>query len=464
MYFILNLKKIGALTSKLYAFKARPWETSLVKSIDNSNNLASPILIETKDAKILRILPSYNKHLQIEWCSDKTRYMHESNDKHRLAHAYALNKKNYFEKLYNSANVYKLVSSLLGSFKNFDILVGANQDNDTLYKAKHIARKLGADYLSEFNSHLNQNFAFSYSSTKSLDSLEEAKSICFIGLNPRIETTVANLVFRFRFLKGNFKVYSLSCAQDLTYYNENYGSIIHTLVSISSGKHKLNTSTDKKTLIACGDSLSKRYDGQSIIYFGISAHHKSYAGILNFSNSANYVGAMHLAYNKWKSKNNTYFLGAEDEKSFKLIASKNYLCESSHVHKALKKASMLLPLPSHYEKNSSIYSYEGLIQKSYKALNFGGESIKAICNLSKSLNTYYFFAHIKKAENKKYLINYYTEQIFQKCIKKKQILKLSTRCIKSFYANMYNTSCISKASPTLTQLSNVQTKAYMSFI
>lgn len=461
---MILLKKIGALTSKVYAFKARPWETSLIKSIDICDSLGSPVSVETKGAKILRVLPRYNRHLQIEWCSDKARYIHETNDKHRLASPSALNKKGRFQKLNSLAQQKKISIALLASFNQLDVVVGRHLDNNTLYNAKLSTRLLGGDCLSEFSNKLSKTFAFSYASAKKLSDLESFKSILLLGLNPRWETTIANLLLRFRFLNGNFKVISVGNPVDLTYPSENYGSNSELLYNISIGKHTQNQNLDQNALYACGDSISQRTDAISLHMYGAISHHSGKYKSLFLSCGANAIGIAHLAIGEWKHKNSTYFIGADNAKSLKLVENKDFLCETPFVHKSIKKAFYLQPIQTYLEKNAHYIRYDGVVQVAHKALNFGVTALKPILGISTSIKQKSFFSSLQKVKKNKYFLNIHTCDVFQVLCKKDRRLKTKLTCVKSFYGNMYNSSSFIKTSPTLLQLAKLQNKMYWHFI
>ena len=92
------MRKIGALTSKVSAFKGRPWELKYVPSLDQCDSLGSNLLLNVKGRKVLRAVPSYNQNLQIEWVSDRSRYFHETNSKQRLSWAALKTKTTYKNK------------------------------------------------------------------------------------------------------------------------------------------------------------------------------------------------------------------------------------------------------------------------------------------------------------------------------------------------------------------------------
>src|SRR3989442_9990320 len=72
---VVDLCPVGALTSKPYAFAARPWELNKTESIDVMDAVGSAIRIDTRGREVMRILPRVNDDVNEEWISDKTRHV-----------------------------------------------------------------------------------------------------------------------------------------------------------------------------------------------------------------------------------------------------------------------------------------------------------------------------------------------------------------------------------------------------
>src|ERR671938_1833072 len=70
---VVDLCPVGALTSKPYAFAARPWELTKTESIDVMDAVGSAIRIDSRGREVMRILPRVNEAINEEWISDKTR-------------------------------------------------------------------------------------------------------------------------------------------------------------------------------------------------------------------------------------------------------------------------------------------------------------------------------------------------------------------------------------------------------
>src|SRR6184192_2603865 len=85
---VIDLCPVGALTSKPYAFAARPWELNKTESIDVMDALGSAIRIDTRGREVMRILPRANEDVNEEWISDKTRHVVDGLRTQRLDQPY----------------------------------------------------------------------------------------------------------------------------------------------------------------------------------------------------------------------------------------------------------------------------------------------------------------------------------------------------------------------------------------
>src|SRR5437763_3228488 len=81
---VIDLCPVGALTSKPYAFNARPWELKKTESVDVMDALGSAIRVDARGPAVLRVLPRLNEAVNEEWISDKTRYACDGLSRQRL--------------------------------------------------------------------------------------------------------------------------------------------------------------------------------------------------------------------------------------------------------------------------------------------------------------------------------------------------------------------------------------------
>ena len=85
---IIDLCPVGALTSKPYAFEARPWELTKTESIDVLDAVGSNIRVDSRGREVMRVLPMLNEDVNEEWISDKTRYACDGLTRQRLDKPY----------------------------------------------------------------------------------------------------------------------------------------------------------------------------------------------------------------------------------------------------------------------------------------------------------------------------------------------------------------------------------------
>ena len=81
---VIDLCPVGALTSKPYAFEARPWDLKKTETIDVMDAVGSNIRVDTYGWEVKRVLPRVNEDINEEWISDKTRYACDGLLKQRL--------------------------------------------------------------------------------------------------------------------------------------------------------------------------------------------------------------------------------------------------------------------------------------------------------------------------------------------------------------------------------------------
>ena len=81
---VIDLCPVGALTSKPYAFMARPWETRKTETIDVLDSVGSNIVVTHRTGEVLRIMPRMNEDVNEEWISDKTRFACDGLKRQRL--------------------------------------------------------------------------------------------------------------------------------------------------------------------------------------------------------------------------------------------------------------------------------------------------------------------------------------------------------------------------------------------
>ena len=85
---VVDLCPVGALTSKPYAFNARPWELRKTESVDVMDAQGCNIRVDTRGPQVMRVLPRLNEDVNEEWISDKARHACDGLSRQRLDRPY----------------------------------------------------------------------------------------------------------------------------------------------------------------------------------------------------------------------------------------------------------------------------------------------------------------------------------------------------------------------------------------
>jgi NADH-quinone oxidoreductase subunit G len=74
---MIDLCPVGALTSKPFRYTARSWELSRRRSVSPHDGLGSGLAVQTKNNRVMRVLPIENEAINECWLSDKDRFSYE---------------------------------------------------------------------------------------------------------------------------------------------------------------------------------------------------------------------------------------------------------------------------------------------------------------------------------------------------------------------------------------------------
>jgi NADH-quinone oxidoreductase subunit G len=75
---IIDVCPVGALTNKVFRFRARPWELTARASIGYHDSLHSNLYLHTRRGEAMRAVPKDNSAINESWLSDRDRYSHEA--------------------------------------------------------------------------------------------------------------------------------------------------------------------------------------------------------------------------------------------------------------------------------------------------------------------------------------------------------------------------------------------------
>ncbi|KAM3917333.1 NADH-ubiquinone oxidoreductase 75 kDa subunit, mitochondrial [Leptodactylus fuscus] len=268
---IIDLCPVGALTSKPYAFTARPWETRKTESIDVLDALGSNIVVSTRGGEVMRILPKMHEDINEEWISDKTRFAYDGLKRQRLTQPMIKDDKGYLVPA-SWEDVLTKVAGVLQSVQGKDIaaIAGGLVDAESLVALKDLLNRLNSDNLCTEevfpNSGAGTDLRSNYLLNSRIAGVEEADVLLLIGTNPRYEAPLFNARIRKSWLHNDLQVAVVGSPVDLTYTYDHLGDSPQIIKDIASGKHPFSKvlSQAKKPMIVVGSSALQRKDGPAI--------------------------------------------------------------------------------------------------------------------------------------------------------------------------------------------------------
>jgi len=378
---VIDLCPVGALTSKPYAFNARPWELEKAPSIDVMDAVGSNIRVDSRTGRVLRILPVINDEVNEEWISDKTRFVWDGLSRQRLDRPYVridgkLQATGWDEALAFAAKKLEGDSSRIG------LIAGDLQDAESMKAALDLARAMGVQNTDcrPAGSTLGvQGAREGFLLNTSINDLEDADAILLIGTDPRIEAPLVNTRIRKAWLSGDCEVGVIGEVGDLTYDVHHIGDDVSALVKFSKqnkGFAEILKAAERPVIII-GEAVFANADADVLgaiaaiaKRFGIVR--KGWNGYNVLHTAAARVGALDLGFVpgdeglatadmlKPGALDTLILLGADE---FELSASDAFkIYIGSHGDRGAHHADIILPAATYTEKDGTYVNTEGRVQ------------------------------------------------------------------------------------------------------
>ncbi|HLL27558.1 MAG TPA: NADH-quinone oxidoreductase subunit NuoG [Xanthobacteraceae bacterium] len=287
---VVDLCPVGALTSKPYAFQARPWELIKTESIDVMDAIGSNIRVDTRGREVLRILPRLNEDINEEWISDKTRHVVDGLRTQRLDQPYIRERGRLRPATWSEA--FAAIAKRVKSAKPKEIgaIVGDLAAVEEVYALKDLIGRLGSPNIDCRQDGAALDPALgraSYLFNATIAGLDEADGIMIIGSNPRREAPILNARIRKRWRAGDFKIGVIGEKADLTYEYVYLGAGPETLATfVKHERAKL-----KKQIWLIGAGALARPDGQAVL----SMFAKSVLSVGGIADGWNGFSVLHTA-------------------------------------------------------------------------------------------------------------------------------------------------------------------------
>src|ERR1700749_2574326 len=265
---VVDLCPVGALTSKPYAFNARPWELKKTESIDVMDAQGCNIRVDTRGAQVMRVLPRLNEQVNEEWIIDKARHACDGLNRQRLDRPYV--RKNGKLQPVSWGEAFATIAARVAETKpeRMVAIVGDLSAAEEIKALKDLMTSLRVKNLDfrQDGAKIAGGPPQSHLFNAGIAGVEAADAILLVGANPRWDAPVLNARIRKAWLAGPLKVANIGPAVDLTYPVDQLGTDIAALEAIANGGHAFAQvlKDAKRPMIVLGSGALTRTDGASI--------------------------------------------------------------------------------------------------------------------------------------------------------------------------------------------------------
>ena len=391
---VVDLCPVGALTSKPYAFSARPWELAKTETIDVMDALGSAIRVDSRGREVMRILPRTNDDVNEEWISDKTRHVVDGLRTQRLDQPYIRENGRLQPATWREA-FGAIAAKVKGTSPDrIGAIAGDLAAVEEMFALKDLITRLGSKNIDARQDGFALNPELgraSYLFNATIAGIERADALLLIGCNPRREAAVMNARIRKRWRAGKFPIGVIGERVDLTYSYDYLGAGPETLAELAAGKVSFAETLKgaEHPLIIVGAGALTRPDGAAVAALAakaaieLGAVKDGWNGFCMLHHAASRVGAMELglvpgegglnaaAMAKSNALDVLFLLGA-DEIDVPSGAFVVYI--GSHGDNGAHRADVILPGAAYPEKSGIYVNTEGRVQMSSRATFPPGEA------------------------------------------------------------------------------------------
>ncbi len=468
---MIDVCPVGALTSKPYEFKARPWELSKTESIDVHDAVGSNVRIDARGGEVMRVLPRLHEEINEEWISDKTRFAYDGLKKRRLDRPWIKNEKTGKLEEADWNEAFTLIAEKMKSRKadKRAFIAGDMIDVEAMVAAKDLAEAIGGAALecridgATFDTSSRSGYLFN----TSIAATEEADAILLVGVNPRTEAAMINARILKAVRHNKAKVGVIGKACDLNYAYDHIGTTAKDLEAFKTSKAAFAKAfkAAKKPMIILGMGALQGEDGQAVhaLAHDIAKTYKvvkpEWNGFNMLHNAASRVGALDVGFAQDDfyigDASFVYLLGADFDTSF--LNSKAFVVyQGHHGDLGAHRADVILPGAAYTEKTALYVNTEGRVQQTLRAVMPPGDAredwtilraLSAFLNTPLPYNTHQQLRdRIVKEWAQFGTLDVVPSETWEAFGKKG---KISKDVIGPAYENIYMTNAICRASETM---------------
>ncbi|KRR26981.1 NADH dehydrogenase [Bradyrhizobium lablabi] len=390
---LVDICPVGALTSKPYAFAARPWELGKTQSVDVMDGVGSAIRVDTRGREVMRILPRINETVNEEWISDKTRHVVDGLRTQRLDRPYIRDNGKLRPASWQEAFAAVAAKVKMSDGKRIGAIAGDLAAVEEMFAFKDLLGQYGSTNLAvqggdAFDPKLGRA---TYIFNPTIAGIEQADALLIIGANPRKEAAVLNARIRKRWRTGQLKVALVGPKADLTYDYDYLGAGTDTLNDLASGKHSFTEVLKgaKHPMVLVGAGSLSRHDGAGVLALaakvaaGTGALKDDWNGFAVLQDTASRAGALDIGFSAGKggltlaqmttfgTLDVLFLLGADEVK----VPDGTFVVYiGTHGDRGAHRADVILPGAAYTEKSGLFVNTEGRAQIAARAAFPPGEA------------------------------------------------------------------------------------------
>ena len=370
---IIDLCPVGALTSKPYAFTARPWELSKTETIDVMDALGSNIRVDAKGREVMRIMPRNHDGVNEEWISDKTRFVWDGLRRQRLDRPYIRENGKLRPASWGEA-----LAAAAAAMKDRSVagIIGDLAPVEAAYALKQLVTGLGGEVECRTDgAKLPAGNRSAYVGTATIEDIDSADMIQLIGCNPRVDAPVLNARIRKAWLNGA-SIGLVGEAVDLTFDYAHVGTGREALASLSS--KTIAGAKDKNTIVIVGAAALTGADGKAVLGHAMKLAENSNSKFMVLQTAAARVGAMDIGAvseggitKTLKTAEVIFNLGADE---IEIKDGPFVIYQGSHGDRGAHRADIILPAAAYTEEAGLFVNTEGRPQLALRAGFAPGEA------------------------------------------------------------------------------------------
>lgn len=376
---LIDVCPVGALTSRPYAFHARPWELRKTPSVDVFDAVGTNIRIDTRGKEVLRVQPRLHEDVNEEWLADKARYAIDGLKRQRLDRPYV--RENGKLRAASWDEALGLVLEKLKSTPSDKIgaIAGDQVDAESLFALGSLLHGLGIKNMDcrQDGAKVGGGERGAYLFNTGIAGLEDADVILLVGTNPRWEAPLINARIRKRFLTGGLTVMGIGSSHDLTYEVDWLGDSPALLSAMP--QHALDVLKQAKNpAIILGSGALTRKDGAEIAHAALEllkladGLRDDWNGFNVLHTAASRVAGLDMGFLPGEGGLETsamlsggldvLYLLAADEIDTAGLADTFVIYQGHHGDRGAHAADVILPGAAYTEKNGTYVSTEGRVQ------------------------------------------------------------------------------------------------------